>query len=760
MKFLSLQNRKSMKLSLNKYILTIAAMVAMLSSCTEQRAKDHDRDAAWQVYQPTVQQQKEIDRLISQMTIEEKAIQLASYYPNNIERLDIPNLQAGECLHGITNSDSVTSYPQAIALGSTWDPELVERVASAIALEARTIGVHHCYSPNLGLARDPRWGRFEECYSEDPELVSQIGKAYVIGLQGIGEERFSANKIIATGKHFIADGRPQSGANGAAEELSPRIIHELYLKPYKVAIQEAHLGAIMPAHHTLNGYPCHASEWLLQDILRDEFGFDGIVVSDNGDIKAMKDNFRFADTYEECAAASLSLGVNTELAWLCTWNSGRRMYGPTLIESVKSGLIPEQTLDKAVAKILQHKLILDIGNERGLDSTKAALLMQENIITDYASSATNVSMAIPREDNYLEILGDQKHNDLALEAALKAMTLLKNDDSILPLSSDKLKSIALIGPNADEVNILGTYSTKAPRYFVTVKQGLENLVGDKVKINYQKGISIESSERSGISSAVRAARESDVAVVVLGDNHKTIRENEDRDDIALPGLQNELLEAIVATGKPVVLVLIHGRTPDLQWADKNVTAILSGWFMGQECGNAVAQTLFGLNNPGGKTPVTYPRGVGILPQCYNDLAPGRKHKIYKGNTSPLYPFGYGLSYTTFDYGEPKLSSERLGSIDDKVYIEVDITNSGDVAGDEVVQMYIRDDVSSLARPMMELKDFKRVSLDPGETESVSFEISRKDLEFWKEGEWIVENGSFTIMIGRSSADTQSVTLTY
>ena len=405
------------------------------------------------------------------MTLKEKVIQLASYYPNLNKRLGIPHLQAGECLHGLANSKYGTSFPQAIALGSTWDPVLIKQIATVIAREARAMGVHHCYSPNLGLARDPRWGRFEECYAEDPILVSQIGKAFIEGLQGTGKDRFSEDHIIATAKHFVADGRPQAGANGASEELSKRILHELYLKPYRTAVQEAHVGAIMPAHHSLNGEPCHSNTWLLQEVLNKSYGFDGIIVCDNGDIKGIKKNFRMVDTYEEAAKLALDAGVNAELAWLCPWGENR-MYGPVLINAVKQGLVSRAELDKAVAKILQYKMQLNLFGKKTLDESKMEEIENATEIKDYASTATNKSVSLPRE-NWKSVLFNKESNALALKSACKAMILLKNEANLLPLDENKIKNLALIGPNADDHTLLGTYSTSEPRYFVTVKKALK-----------------------------------------------------------------------------------------------------------------------------------------------------------------------------------------------------------------------------------------------------------------------------------------------
>ncbi len=410
----------------NSTKLILLAACLFVTSCSNSNdgffnPKNQQAAESFERYQPKAETQKKIDKLLAQMTTEEKAIQLASKYPNINERLGIPHMQACEALHGVMAAHG-TAFPQSIALGATWDPDLVERAGAVVALEARTGGSQYCYSPNLGLAREARWGRFEECYGEDPVLVGKIGTAYVKGLQGVGDEYLDENHIIAAAKHFVADGRPRAGHNGASEELSERILHELYLKPYRMAIQEAQLTGIMPAHHAINGEPCHANHWLLVDVLRNEYGFDGIIVCDNGDIRGVKDNFRIYETYEEVAKAAIEAGVNKELSWQTPWE-GKRMYGNTLVQAVESGLVDMKTLDRATSKVLQYKIEMGLFGQDNLDVAGYDDLAKQKEIKTYAETKTTHSVA-KRKENWREIFYNENSDAVALEASRKAITLL------------------------------------------------------------------------------------------------------------------------------------------------------------------------------------------------------------------------------------------------------------------------------------------------------------------------------------------------
>jgi beta-glucosidase len=703
-----------------------------------------------------------VDDLISRMTIEEKAHQLASFFPNANVRLGIPHMQAGEALHGIC-LPLATSFPQAIALASTWDPEIIEEMANIIAKESRTLGVHHVYSPMLGVARDARWGRTEESYGEDPYLISRIGVAFINGLQGKGEARFDENHIIATAKHFIADGEPIAGLNGSAYDVSERTLHEIHLPPFKAAVEEAKVGCIMPAHHSLNGIPCHANAYIMNEILRETYGFDGFVICDNNDIFNLMNFMRIAKTWTEAARLSLEVGVDTELAWERPWDTGRA-YGAPLVEGVRNGVIPRELLDKAVKNVLRAKFKLglfddgseviawrdyELSGDKGKKDYKVVTYSDSIRGRDLGGDYFNTldRLTIPRE-NVEEILNDPTHNDLALEVARKAITLLKNDNNLLPLDKSSLKRIAVIGPNADE-ELLGGYSAPKVRYFVSVLDGIKNYAGDAVEVFYAECVSIEDFERENIDEAVSIAQKSDVAVVVLGGNEVTCKENEDRDDLGLVGQQQTLVEAVFATGTPVVVVLLHGRPLAIEWIKDHVPAILDGWYLGQETGNAVSDVLFGKINPGGKLPMTVPRNVGQVPIYYNMMRPGRPGRYFQSKAEPLWPFGHGLSYTTFEYSNLKITPTSSTSAS----VNIDITNTGKRAGDEVVQLYVRDEYASVVRPNRELKRFQRITLRPGEKQTLTFTLDKDAFAFYDEktDEWIVEPGDFNIMAGSSSA---------
>jgi beta-glucosidase len=707
--------------------------------------------------------EERVDDLLSRMTTVEKAHQLASFFPNANVRLGIPHMQAGEALHGVC-LPLATSFPQAIALASTWDPDIIEEMAAIIAKEARALGVHHVYSPMLGVARDARWGRTEESYGEDPYLAARIGVAFIKGLQGTGDERFDENHIIATAKHFVADGEPIAGLNGSAYDTSERILHEIHLPPFKAAVEEARVGCIMPAHHSLNGIPCHANAYIMNDILRESYGFDGFVVSDNNDIFNLMNLMHVAKTWTEAARLSLDVGVDTELAWERPWDTGRA-YGEWLVRGVKNGKIPTQLLDRAVKNVLRAKFSLglfedgseipewqdyELSGEKGKKDYKVVTysdsIRGRDLGGDYFNTLDRLTN--PR-DNYEEILNDPTHNDLALQIAQKAITLLKNENNFLPLDTGSLNRIAVIGPNADE-ELLGGYSTPMARYFVSVLDGIRNFVGEGIKVIYAEGVSIEDFERENIHEAVAIAQKSDVAIVVLGGNEITCKENEDRDHLGLVGHQQALVEAVYATGTPVVVVLLHGRPLAIEWIKDHVPAILDGWYLGQETGNAVADVLFGKVNPGGKLPMTVPRNVGQAPIYYNIMRAGRPGRYFRSEAEPLWAFGHGLSYTTFDYSNLEVTSTSSTS----ATVTVDISNTGKRRGDEVVQLYIRDEFASVVRPAMELKGFRRITLEPGETRTLTFGLDNNAFSFYDEKTkaWIVEPGDFTIMTGSSSAD--------
>lgn len=715
---------------------------------------------------PELSIEERVNDLLPRLTLEEKAHQMASFFPNANIRLGIPHMQAGEALHGVC-LPLATSFPMAIALAGTWDPDLIERMASIIAKEARALGVHHVYSPMVSIARDARWGRTEESYGEDPYLASRIGVAFINGLQGTGEQRFDENHIIATAKHFVADGEPIAGLNGSAFDVSERMLHEVHLQPFRAAVEEARVGSIMPAHHSLNGVPCHANKYIMNDVLRGMYGFDGLVVSDNNDIFNLMNFMKIAQSWAEAAKLSLEVGIDTELAWERSWDTGRA-YGARLVEGMKNGTVPIELVDRAVKNVLQAKFMLglfdngeeipnwhdyELSGDKGKadykEVTYSESIRGRDLGTDYFSQLDRLTSA--RED-VEQVLNDAAHNRMALEVARKAITLLKNDNKTLPLNKAAFNTIAVIGPNADE-ELLGGYSTPQTRYSVTILEGIRKYVGDDALVLYRQGVSLEDLERESIGEAVAIARRSDVAIVVIGGNEITAKENEDRDDLDLVGKQQELVEAVYATGTPVVVFLLHGRPLSIAWIAEHIPAILDGWYLGQEAGTAAAEVLFGDVNPGGKLPMTTPRNVGQVPIYYNIMKPGRPGRYFKTNPEPLFPFGHGLSYTTFEYANLSVTATSSTS----ATARIDITNTGDREGDEVVQLYVRDEYASVVRPAMELKRFQRLTLKPGESRTVTFNLEKDAFALYdpETSDWVVEPGTFEIMVGSSSRDIRT-----
>jgi len=720
---------------------------------------------------PSLSIDQRIDDLLPRMTLEEKAQQLATLYPNAVVRLGIPHLQAGEALHGVCLKHA-TSFPSPLAMGSTWDPEIIDRMGAVVAKEARALGTHQVYSPMLGVLIDPRWGRSEETYGEDPYLVSRIGVAYIRGLQGTGEELFDENHIIASAKHYVADGQPLAGLNGTEMDVSIRRLHEIFLPPFRAAVEEARLGSLMPAHHVLNGIPCHANKYILVEILRKTYGFDGHIISDNGDIRALHLEKKIAETPTEGARLALEAGVDQELAIERPWQD--RAYGANLTRAVAGGEVPVELVDRAVRNVLRSKFRLGLfdddtpiypwqdhlasGDEgRGpiegwseyveLEHTKAVRGLDKGT-NDYFNKLHRLGVARKGWEN---IIYDRAHDQLALEVARKAITLLKNDGNLLPLDKGKLKRIAVIGPNAN-VEILGAYSTPEARHFVSVLDGIKTFVGKDVEVFYEEGCSLIDWGKENIPDAVKAAKISDAAILVIGGNELTAKEGEDSDNLDLVGHQEKLVKAVYATGVPIVAVLLQSRPLSIPSVAENIPAILSGWFLGQETGTAVAEALFGKINPGGKLPVSIPRNVGQIPVYYNKF-PGGDKEYRDSSVGPLFPFGHGLSYTTFSFSNLQVRASSSTS----AIVSVAIQNTGPRAGEEVVQLYVRDEYSSVVRPIKELKEFRRISLEPGEKRTVTFELEKGAFGFYDVDTkaWIVEPGSFEIMAGSSSHDIRA-----
>ena len=703
--------------------------------------------------------ESQINDLVSQMSIEEKSHQLATQYPNANMRLGIPNISANECLHGI-KMDGATVFPQAIAMASTWDENLIERMGHVVAKESRAYGIHQCYTPMIAVVRDVRWGRTEESYGEDPYLVGKIGAAYIKGLQGMGDQRFDKDHIIATAKHYVADGEPMAGDNGAAHDISDYTMHNVHLYPFRLAIEEAKVGAIMPAHHLLNGIPCHANKWIMNDILRGQFGWDGLIVSDNGDLRSLESTFQYVPNRKHSALKGLEVGIHQELALFQGW-SDQRTYGDHLINGVKEGLIDEKLVDNAVAKVLQAKYQMglfdgDIEADDRFDVIKYPDNGEPKKVSQHDAEMFKKALyvGIPRDDKD-EVVNNQKHNDLALEVAHKSIVLLKNENNILPLKKGKYKHIAVIGPNANSMR-LGGYSPDIPKYYISLYEGIKDYVGDAGMVSFIEGCDFNGNTDQ-IAAAAALAKKADFVVLAIGGSEETCRENQDVDNLHLPENQIMLEKAIHKTGTPYAVFLLNGRPISIDYAAENAPAILEGWYLGQETGKAAANVLFGEVNPSGKLPITFPRNAGQAPLFYNKLETGRPRNIYESNHKPLYPFGYGLSYTSFEIGKPRLKDATI-SVNGETSVKVTVKNTGEYAGEEVVQLYIRDMISERVRPKKELKNFKRVSLKPGESKEVTLAIGTQQLEYWTDGKWTIEPGKFTIMVGSNSDKLNKTTL--
>ncbi len=653
-------------------------------------------------------------------------------------RLGIPALTHEEALHGLT-APRGTHFPIPIALASSWDPALLERVMSVAALEARARGTHHVLSPVLDLARDPRWGRTEETYGEDPYLVTRLGVAAIRGYQGTSPT-LAKDKVFATAKHFAAHGPNEGGINTAPGSFSERVMREQYLVPFEAAVTEAGVMTVMPSYNEIDGLPSHKNRWLLEGLLRREWGFRGLVVSDYFAIEQMQTRHGVASDLADAARQALEVGVDLELP-------DPKAYA-TLVAQVRDGRVSEAALDRCVARVLRAKFLAGLFEDPYADPERA----------DRVSNAP-------------------EHQALALEAARRSLVLLKNDGGLLPLDRKKLKTIAVVGPNAKGVR-LGGYSSD-PGRGIDILQGIREKAGPGVRVLHAEGVRITEHEpdwtgdkvvfgdpeknRRRITEAVAVARQADVAVVVVGTNESTSREawaDEHLGDVAdlqLSSQQDELVEAVRKTGKPVVVVLINGRPLAIPRIAETIPAILEGFYLGQEGGTALAEALFGDLNPGGKLPISFPRHVGQLPVYY-----GRKPTSFRNYLDmprePLFSFGHGLSYTTFKMDNLSVTPAKIGP-GGRATVKVDVTNTGARKGDEVVQLYLHDRVSSVTRPAKELCGFERVSLLPGEKKTVTFSLGPEALRLYDpEMQRVVEPGLFDVMVGGSLKSLQTASL--
>ncbi len=642
-------------------------------------------------------------------------------------RLGIPLLETEEGTHGLMCSGA-TIFPEGPGLGSTWNPDLISRVYAAAAEEARAIGIHQIFTLVVEPIRDPRLGRNEEAYSEDPYLCARYAETIVRAVQG--EDVSAPDKCVAGLCHYPGQSQPVSGLERGAMEISERILREIFLPPWVAGIQGRNALGVMATYPAVDGVPTHASEKILTGILRDELGFKGLVLSEGGGIGTLVYE-GLASTQKEAGQLAVRAGVDVGISY----ESG---FMADLVASVREGRIPESLIDRAVGRILAQKFRLGLFERPFADPERAA-----------------------------RVVHDRSHEDLALEAARQSLVLLKNDNALLPLSKG-LRSIAVIGPNADSVrNQLGDYvSNVVPQDVTTILKAVRAAVSPATTVTYVKGCNVIGRELDEIEAAREAARGAEAAIVVVGENEwqapngtGTSGEGYDAATLELTGLQPELVKAVVATGTPTVVVLVNGRPLAIRDVAGSVPAILEAWVGGERGGQAVAEVLFGDVNPGGRLPVTVPRHAGQLPVYYNAkrskaywIKEGWGHPYADLEPTPLYPFGHGLSYTSFAYSGLRLSAREIGP-SDSLEVGLEVENTGRRAGEEVVQLYLQDVVSSVSTPIKALKGFNRIALRPGEKKTITFTLGPEHLALLdKDLRRRVEPGAFKVFIGSSSED--------
>lgn len=651
-------------------------------------------------------------------------------------RLGIPVDFTNEGIHGL-NHTKATPLPAPIGIGSTWNRDLVLQAGDIAGKEAKALGYTNVYAPILDVARDPRWGRVLECYGEDPYLVGELGTQMVLGIQ--------RNGVASTLKHFAVYSVPKGGRDAAVRtdpHVAPRELHEIHLAAFKRVIRKAHPKGVMSSYNDWDGVPVTASHYFLTELLRQEYGFRGYVVSDSEAVEFVQTKHHVADTYEEAVRQVVEAGLNVRTNF-----TPPEEYILPLRNLLKEGKLSMQSVDRMVADVLRVKFELGLFDSPYVEDTKAAD----------------------------KIVGAHLHRDFVLDMQRQSLVLLKNENQLLPLQKSRIKKVLIAGPLAKETNYM--ISRYGPQGLdnITVHQGISDYLGKEVEVAYAKGCEVKDAnwpdseivptpltdaEKQEIAGAAEAAQGCDVIFAVLGEDETCTGESKSRTGLDLPGRQQQLLEALHATGKPVVLILINGQPLTINWADRHIPSILEAWFPGQLGGEAIARTLFGDYNPGGRLPVTFPKSTGQIELNF-PFKPGSQDGQYfsgpngSGNTrvhGPLYPFGYGLSYTTFDYSNLRIKQETPYS-QSPVTVTVDVKNSGTYTGDEVVQLYIRDKVSSVITYDSQLRGFERISLRPGETKTVSFTLLPEDLQILdRQMQWTVEPGEFEVRIGASSSD--------
>ncbi len=679
------------------------------------------------------------------MTLDEKVDQMGSVAPA-IERLGVPQYNWwNEALHGVGRAGVATVFPQVIGLASAWNVDLIHRMAVVISDEGRAMhheavrrGVRDLYTgltfwcPNVNIFRDPRWGRGQETYGEDPYLTAQLALRFVQGLQG-DDPRYL--KTVATPKHFAVHSGPEALRHSFDAKVSVRDLHTTYLPAFKTCMVEGKAQSIMGAYNRVNGEAACASPTLLQTILREAWGFDGFVVSDCGAIDDIYSHHHLASSPAEAAALAVKNGCDLECG--CTYGIPCD-YGQ-LREAVQQGLLTEAELDRSVRRLFKARFQLG--------------MFDPDDQVPYAQ--------IP-----FSVVNSAEHQALALEVARQSLVLLRNEGGRLPLDKAQLKSIAVIGPNADDTLVLTGNYMGTPAAPVTVLAGLRALVAPETKVTYARGCDVLDNSQAGFAAAVQAAQTSQVAVLVMGlsqqlegeegqqeGNPPGVTSLGDRQQLDLPAVQEQLLEAVCATGTPVILVLLNGSAVAINWASEHVPAILEAWYPGQAGGTAVAEALLGQTNPGGRLPVTFYRSADDLPSFSDYAMENRTYRYFTGQ--PLYAFGFGLSYTTFAYRNLQVTPAQVKS-GGPVTVHVEVENTGARAGDEVVQLYLRDRAASLPVPRLQLQGFNRLRLAPGEKQTVAFTLTAEQMSLVNEsGQWVLEPGEFDVWVGGQQPDLQA-----
>lgn len=777
-----------------KKIVTILVLTACAGSLAAQTSSpmykkgwiDFNKNGKKDIYEdPSQPIDKRVDDLLRQMTVEEKTCQLSTLYGygavtsdslptpqwknriwkdgiGNIDehlngewkrtswefpysnhpvalnkvqaffveetRLGIPVDMTNEGIRGLKH-EKATFFPAQIGQGATWDKDLIRRIGEITGQEARALGYTNVYSPILDIARDPRWGRTVESYGEDPYLAGELGRQQVLGIQ--------SQRVVSTPKHFSIYSVPAGGRDGWCRtdpHATPQEVHELHLEPFRIAFQEAGALGTMCAMNDYSGMPVCSNPYFLTDLIRKQWGFKGYIVSDSWGKDQNQVFYHISDNVEDAIAKEINAGMNIR-----TYFEYPEDFIEPLRKAVEKGLVTETTLNERVRDVLYVKFWLGLFDSPYTKDTKAAD----------------------------KIVNNDEHRAVSLRAARESIVLLKNDKNFLPLSKDKIRKLAVIGPNADEEkSLVSRYGPHNP-HVITGLQGLKDLLGSTCEILYAKGCNVRDKnfpesdimyfemsdkEKQEIQEAVDIAKQSEVAIIYVGDDFRTIGESRSRVNLDLSGRQKELIRAVQATGTPTVLVMFNGRPATINWEQENLPAIIEAWFPGEYSGQAVAEVLFGDYNPGGKLSVTFPKSVGQIPWAF-PFKPNSAGKGFARVSGEIYPFGYGLSYTTFEITDLQPAHQEIAD-GDTLLVTCKVRNTGKVKGDEVVQLYLNDETSSISRYEKELCGFERVTLQPGEEKTVEFRVNRRAYGMYNaNNEFITEPGKFTLFAGNSSQST-------